>query len=62
VFFTSNDFVLNWENPLEMFEMLKGSEALGRTQMHEWWKRFKDGQTSTDDDPRSGRLSVSKTD
>jgi hypothetical protein len=43
----------------EMFEMLKtafGNEALGQTQMCEWWKCFKDGQTSTDD-PRLGRPS-----
>jgi hypothetical protein len=28
-----------------------GNEALGRTQTYEWWKRFKDGRTLTDDDP-----------
>jgi AraC-like DNA-binding protein len=49
----------------ETFEMLKtafGNEALGRTRPCEWWKRFKDGRISTDDDPHSGRPSVSKTD
>jgi hypothetical protein len=38
----------------ETFAMLKtafGNEALGRIQTYEWWKRFKDGRTSTDDDP-----------
>jgi len=49
----------------ETFEMLKiafREEAMGRTQTHEWWKRFKEGRTSVDDDPRSGRPSTSKTD
>jgi hypothetical protein len=50
---------------METFEILKaafGHEALGRNQAYEWWKRFKDGRTVTDDDPRSGRLSAFKTD
>jgi hypothetical protein len=38
-----------------------GNEAVGRTQTYERWKRFKVGRTSTDDDPRSGRPSISKT-
>jgi hypothetical protein len=49
----------------ETFEMLKiafGEEAMFRTQTYEWWKRFKGGRTSVDDDPRSGRLPTSKTD
>ena len=49
----------------ETFEMLKiafGEEAMCRTQTYEWWKRFKEGRTSVDDDPRSGRPSTSKTD
>jgi len=49
----------------ETFEMLKISfrvEAMGRTQTYEWWKRFKEGRTSVDDDPCSGRPSTSKTD
>jgi len=48
----------------ETFEMLKiafREEAMGRTQTYEWWKRFKEGRTSIDDDPRSGRPSTSKT-
>jgi hypothetical protein len=45
-----------------MFKTTFGNEALGRIQMYEWWKRFKDGQNSTDDDPRPGRPSASKTD
>jgi hypothetical protein len=45
------------------FEMLKiafGEEAMCRTQTYEWWKRFKEGRTSVDDNPRSGRPSTSK--
>jgi hypothetical protein len=49
----------------ETFEMLKiafGEETMCRTQMYELWKRFKEGRTSVDDDPHSGRPSTSKTD
>jgi len=49
----------------ETFEMVKiafREEAMGRTQTYEWWNRFKEGRTSVDDDPRSGRPSTSKTD
>src|SRR5215510_11789421 len=49
----------------ETFEMLKiafREEAMCRTQTYEWWKRFKEGRTSVDDDPRSGWPSTSKTD
>jgi len=49
----------------ETFEMLKiafGEEAMCRTQTYEWWKHFKEGRTSVDDDPHSGRPSTSKTD
>jgi hypothetical protein len=48
----------------ETFEMLKTAsreEAMGRIQTYEWWKRFKKGRTSVDDDPRSGRPSTSET-
>jgi hypothetical protein len=34
-----------------MLKTAFGNEAFGLTQTYEWWKRFKDGQTSTDDDP-----------
>src|SRR5215475_1605402 len=50
---------------IETFEMLEiafGEEAMCRTQTYEWWKRFKEGRTSVDTDPRSGRPSTSKTD
>ena len=47
------------------FEMLKiafGEEAMCRTRTYVWWKHFKEGRTSVDDDPRSGWPSTSKTD
>jgi len=48
----------------ETFEMLKiafREEAMCRTQMYEWWKRFKEGRTSVHVDPRLGQPSTSKT-
>jgi len=65
VFFTSNECVKIGKSDTETFEMLKialGEEAMCRTQTYERWKRFKEGRTSVDDDPRSGRPSTSKTD
>jgi len=49
----------------ETFEMLKiafREEATRRTQTYKWWKHFKEGRNSVDDDPRSGQPSTSKTD
>ncbi|KAJ8953538.1 hypothetical protein NQ318_002958 [Aromia moschata] len=49
----------------EAYAMLKevyGNECLSRTQVFEWFKRFKEGPETTEDDPRHGRLSTSKTD
>jgi len=49
----------------DTFEMLKiafREEAMCRTQTYEWWKCFKEGQTSVDDDPCLVRPSMSKTD
>ncbi|KAJ8947300.1 hypothetical protein NQ318_014198 [Aromia moschata] len=39
-----------------------GNECLSRTQVFEWFKRFKEGREMTEDDPRPGRPSTSKTD
>jgi len=38
------------------------SKCLSHTQIFEWLKRFKDGHETTEDDPRPGRPSTSKTD
>jgi hypothetical protein len=42
---------------LETFEMLQqvfGDKVMSRTQTHEWYKRFKESQTSIGDIERSG--------
>ncbi|KAJ8943434.1 hypothetical protein NQ318_015713 [Aromia moschata] len=39
-----------------------GNEFLSRTQVFEWFKRFKEGRETTEDDPRPGHVSKSKTD
>ncbi|PNF14868.1 hypothetical protein B7P43_G05157 [Cryptotermes secundus] len=48
----------------ETHQMLKqafGDNSLGQTQTYDWYKRFKNGRTSTDDDDCSGRLSTGTT-
>ena len=45
-----------------MLKMAFREEPMDRTQTYEWWKRFKEGRNSVDDDPRSERPSTSKTD
>jgi hypothetical protein len=49
----------------ETFEMLKtafGDECLSRAHTFECFKRFKYGQTSVNDNPRSGQPSTSRND
>ena len=36
-------------------------ERVGITQIKEWYRRFKNGRTSVDSDPRSGRPSLTTT-
>jgi transposase len=48
----------------EIHQMLKeafGDHALGQKQTYEWFKRFKNGRMSVDDDERSGRPSTGTT-
>ncbi|XP_050533350.1 protein GVQW3-like [Daktulosphaira vitifoliae] len=48
----------------ETFKLLKqafGDDVLSRTTCFEWFKRFKEGRSSTKDNERSGRPSTSKT-
>jgi hypothetical protein len=45
----------------KMFQQAFGNEAMCRTQCFEWFSRFKAGQTSFEDDERSGCPSTSKT-
>lgn len=37
-------------------------DALGKTQVYEWFSRFKNGDMTVDDKPRSGRPSTARTD
>ena len=45
----------------EMLQIAYGSECLSRTTVFEWYKRFKSGRESLDDDLRTGRPSTSST-
>jgi hypothetical protein len=38
-----------------------GDDALNQTTTYEWFKSFKNGRTSTDDDERSDRSSTSRS-
>ncbi|KZC08090.1 Protein MAK16 like protein [Dufourea novaeangliae] len=49
----------------ETFQMLReafGDKCLSRSRCHEWYGRFKEGRTSSADNPRSGRPSTSTDD
>ena len=35
-----------------------GEDAMGRTQVFDWFRRFKEGRTSVESDPQSGRPST----
>jgi transposase len=45
-----------------MLKQAFGSESMGQTQTYNWYKRFKAGRISIDDDPRSGQPSTSTDD
>jgi hypothetical protein len=48
----------------ETYEMLQqsfGETALSRSKTSEWYSRFKNGRTSIDDDPHTGRPSTART-
>jgi AraC-like DNA-binding protein len=47
----------------ETYEMLQafGETALGRSKTFEWYFRLKNGRTSIDDDPHTGRSSTART-
>ena len=42
-----------------MLQQAYGEDCLSRTQCHEWYQRLKSGRTSIEDDPKSGRSSMS---
>jgi len=59
------NFVSNWEKLAETFEALQkvfGDETMSRTTTYEWYRRFKDGRTSFESNPRLGRPSASTDD
>jgi hypothetical protein len=41
-----------------MLKQAFGDNSLGQTQTYDWYKHFKNGQTSTDDDDHLGRPST----
>jgi hypothetical protein len=52
-------------NDTETFKMLKvcfGKQIVGRTQVFEWFSKFKNSVSSAEDDEHSGHPSMSKTD
>ena len=48
----------------ETYQLLQkayGEGAMSRTQVFDWFRRFKEGRTSVKNDPRSGRPSTSRS-
>ena len=45
----------------DLLNKVYGDVCLSRTQVFEWFKRFKEGREETGDDQRSGRPSTTKT-
>jgi hypothetical protein len=43
----------------EMMKKVYGDQCMSRTRCYEWFKRFKDGRQSLQDEPRLGRPSTS---
>ena len=43
----------------QLLQQAYGKDAMGRTQVFDWFRRFKEGRTSVESDPRSGRPSTS---
>lgn len=57
--------VLLKKSPAETLQMLTeayGAEALKKSQVYEWHKRFREGRVNTADEPRSGRPSTATND
>ena len=51
------------KNATETYQLLRqayGEDAMGRTQVFDWFRRFTEGRTSVESDPRSGRPSTSR--
>ncbi|XP_051942683.1 protein GVQW3-like [Hippocampus zosterae] len=46
---------------LGLLQQVYGDETMSRSRVFEWCKRFKEGREDVEDNPRSGRLSTSRT-
>ena len=46
---------------IEMIQKAFVDDSMGITQKKEWYRRFKNGRTFVDSDPRSGRHSLTTT-
>jgi len=44
----------------QLLQQAYGEDAMGRTQVFDWFRRFKEGRTSVESDPRWGRPSTSR--
>jgi len=44
----------------QFLQQAYGEDTMGRTQVFDWFRRFKEGRTSVECDPRSGRPSTSR--
>jgi len=44
----------------QLLQQAYGEDAMGRTQVFDWFRRFKEGRTSVESDPRSGQMSTSR--
>ena len=44
----------------QLLQQACGEDAMGRTQVFDWFRRFKEGRTSVEGDSRSGRQSTSR--
>jgi len=38
----------------QLLQQAYGEDVMGRAQMFDWFRRFKEGRTSVESDPRSG--------
>ena len=45
----------------EMLVQVYGTETMSRKYVYDWFKCFRDGKETTEDEPRSGQLSTSRT-
>ena len=44
----------------QLLQQAYAEDSMGRTQVFDWFRRFKEGRTSVESDPQSGRPSASK--